>query len=326
MTKISCEIIKDLLPLYHDGVCSDQSKQLIEEHLEECETCRAELAQIAADIQMPPQQPSAKEEGTAIKNIALHWSKSKLRAFVKGVIIAAAVCGAALGVYYGLFCWQIVNVSSDVIEISNVCKMADGRIAYNVRLTDGYDLNYVRFENDGKGNFYFVPLRPVIKHKAITQNGLHNTYDEFDIAEYNANGQEKGIDVAITAVYYGSPDDCILIWKQGMELPAASSEVENMFNYDNVFVINNSQQQIISIGIHFDDQSAGMSNGDNSPLKSGEQVSFDLPIDKQTAFAIEVTLASGETITSQSFSLLPNEQMNLYIEDKDNGGISITEH
>ncbi len=324
MTKISCEIIKDLLPLYHDGVCSDQSKQLVDEHLEECESCRAELAQIAANVQLQPQQPTAKEEDKAIKNIAAHWHKSKLKAFVKGIIITAIICGAAFGIYYGLCCWQIVNVPSDVIKINDVCYLADGRIAYNVRLTDGYDLNYVRFENDGKGNFYFVPLRPVIKHKAITQNGLHNTYDEFDIAEYNAYGQEKGIDVTITAVYYGSPDDCVLIWKKGMELPAASSEIENMFNYDNVIVTNNSQQQITSIGIQFDDQSAGISNGDNSPLKSGEQVSFDLPIDKQTAFTIEVTLASGETITSQSFTLLPNEQLNLYIEDNDDSSISVT--
>ncbi len=34
---ISCEIIKDLLPLYHDGVCSVDSTKAVEEHLEHCE-------------------------------------------------------------------------------------------------------------------------------------------------------------------------------------------------------------------------------------------------------------------------------------------------
>lgn len=325
MTKTNCEIIKDLLPLYHDGVCSEQSKQLVEEHLEECENCRTELAQIATDIQLQPQQITAKEDGKAIKNIALHWSKSKLRAFVKGIIIAVAVCGVAFGVYYGLFCWQIVNVPSDVIEISDVCKMADGRIAYHVRLTDNYELNCTLFENDGSGNFYIVPKRPIIKHKSITELGLQNTYDVFNMSENNTYELDNGGDVKVKAVYYGSPDDCVLIWKQGMELPTASAEIENMFNYDNVIITNNSQQQIISIGIHYDDQSAGMSNGDNSPLKSDEQISFDLQVDKQTEFTIEVTLASGEVITSQSFTLLPYEQINLNIEDDDNGSISITE-
>ena len=41
---ISCDIIKDLLPLYHDEVCSDDSKTMIEEHLSHCENCRNELA------------------------------------------------------------------------------------------------------------------------------------------------------------------------------------------------------------------------------------------------------------------------------------------
>ena len=34
--KISCDIIKDLLPLYYDGVCSADSKAIIEAHLAQC--------------------------------------------------------------------------------------------------------------------------------------------------------------------------------------------------------------------------------------------------------------------------------------------------
>lgn len=30
-----CEIIRDLLPLYMDGACSESSAQMIEEHLSE---------------------------------------------------------------------------------------------------------------------------------------------------------------------------------------------------------------------------------------------------------------------------------------------------
>lgn len=41
--KVSCEIIKDLLPLYHDEVCSNDSRAMIDEHLIECHRCKAEL-------------------------------------------------------------------------------------------------------------------------------------------------------------------------------------------------------------------------------------------------------------------------------------------
>ena len=39
--KCKCGIIKDLLPLYVDQVCSEESNELIEEHLSECVNCKA---------------------------------------------------------------------------------------------------------------------------------------------------------------------------------------------------------------------------------------------------------------------------------------------
>ena len=41
MSKRECDIIKDLLPSYVDEICSEASKEWIEEHLKECEGCRA---------------------------------------------------------------------------------------------------------------------------------------------------------------------------------------------------------------------------------------------------------------------------------------------
>ena len=40
MNKIACDVIKDLLPLYVDNVCSEKTKDLIEEHLAGCEECQ----------------------------------------------------------------------------------------------------------------------------------------------------------------------------------------------------------------------------------------------------------------------------------------------
>lgn len=37
--KYDCNIIGDLLPLYIDGACSQQSSEMIEEHLKECKSC-----------------------------------------------------------------------------------------------------------------------------------------------------------------------------------------------------------------------------------------------------------------------------------------------
>lgn len=37
---IKCEVIQDLLQLYVDDLCSDESCRLVEEHLEHCSECR----------------------------------------------------------------------------------------------------------------------------------------------------------------------------------------------------------------------------------------------------------------------------------------------
>lgn len=37
----SCDVIRDLLPLYHDEVCSNQTKEMVDNHLKTCEECKA---------------------------------------------------------------------------------------------------------------------------------------------------------------------------------------------------------------------------------------------------------------------------------------------
>ena len=37
---MKCEIIRDLIPLYLDKVCSEDSRKLVEDHLSECSECR----------------------------------------------------------------------------------------------------------------------------------------------------------------------------------------------------------------------------------------------------------------------------------------------
>ena len=44
--KTDCEIIRDLLPLYVDDICSEKSRELVEEHLQECAECNDLLSKL----------------------------------------------------------------------------------------------------------------------------------------------------------------------------------------------------------------------------------------------------------------------------------------
>ena len=38
--KHNCDLVKDILPMYHDSVCSVESRGVVEEHFGECESCK----------------------------------------------------------------------------------------------------------------------------------------------------------------------------------------------------------------------------------------------------------------------------------------------
>jgi len=83
--KQSCELVKDLLPLYHDGVCSEQSKQLVEEHLAECPSCKNELQKMNNKIY--DNQLSKERENV----VARHTEKVRKASLTAGIAVSAVM-------------------------------------------------------------------------------------------------------------------------------------------------------------------------------------------------------------------------------------------
>lgn len=53
MSKIHCNVVQDLLPLYADDVVSEESRDLVARHLEYCPECRQILSEIQSSIPIP---------------------------------------------------------------------------------------------------------------------------------------------------------------------------------------------------------------------------------------------------------------------------------
>ncbi|MEA4815465.1 MAG: zf-HC2 domain-containing protein [Lachnospiraceae bacterium] len=224
--KIPCQIIKDLLPLYHDDVCSKETRALVEEHIGECAACKEELNRISREFDYPQIKP---DEAKPIKTIAAAWKKDKLKAFIKGTAIALAICAFLFGGFLCLTQWKIIPVSSKLLEVSDVCRLSDGRIVYHLNVNDDQDLHFVKFTTNKDGSYYQTPYRSVIEGNRTMESGLYNNYYIIDVAENNAYQQAYGDGIVITSCYVGPKDDGILIWEKGKELPAASKELEKMF-------------------------------------------------------------------------------------------------
>lgn len=93
---ITCEIIKDILPLYYDNICSQDSRKLVEEHLAECANCRKVLELMNSDIKIK----NDIDDINAMKKISKRWKYDKLSAFLIGILCLSIVASIGCGVAY----------------------------------------------------------------------------------------------------------------------------------------------------------------------------------------------------------------------------------
>ncbi len=105
--KISCEIIKDLLPLYHDGVCSNDSRAMIEEHLADCDSCKAELQTMDDALPINNIGQNCKE-AEAVKKLSRRWKKGMLKSLLRGVLITILTIAIIALVVYCFVDFKIV--------------------------------------------------------------------------------------------------------------------------------------------------------------------------------------------------------------------------
>ena len=73
--KLPCYLVQDLLPLYKDHVCDEQTSADVAEHLSGCAACSALLA----EMDTPPQETAVQEEQAAEAAEALSTVKKNLR-------------------------------------------------------------------------------------------------------------------------------------------------------------------------------------------------------------------------------------------------------
>lgn len=130
MSKISCDVIRDLLPLYKDRVCSEKSMDLVEEHLPECEDCRRYLE--AMDEELPPVKDELPRDARDFKKIANRLTLARIIPLGSFALIIAIII---MSVITNNLYWKIPGLDSRVK-------------AEDVRVTELYLL-----EN---GNLYFT--------------------------------------------------------------------------------------------------------------------------------------------------------------------------
>ncbi|MGD7045725.1 zf-HC2 domain-containing protein [Jeotgalibacillus proteolyticus] len=110
MNEVKCTIIQDVLPLYVDEVVSEDTKEMVEQHLHQCEYCRREYRSMKQAVHIP-----AENKGSALIKIKKRWRKKKW-------IIAMASILATMALLFGMFAYifyfeTVIPYSEELITI-----------------------------------------------------------------------------------------------------------------------------------------------------------------------------------------------------------------
>lgn len=189
--KISCEIIRDILPLYAEDMVSHATKEMVETHLTDCEGCSKELEVLRNPKKLPVEADvkSLKRVGDSIRRRRI------LAVMAVFLFIATVLIGGALMLDATIYLSAAEAVEEIYVTEDSVCIRWDDRITGTSGSLDqanptNYEVvawtnlyNYLFFE----GRASYDELDSVVK-ELITEE----QYDAMDnISHYDVENPEE---------------------------------------------------------------------------------------------------------------------------------------
>lgn len=211
--KVECNIIRDLMVLYELENCSEESIQMIKNHIEECEECRkiweSKTGETIEKVVNEVKQDEGKEEFDKLR-------KKVRRKNIVIILVAAIVLSFFM--YKGYqYVTGPVDCAIEDMEFSNFHK-ADGAISFKVTLTDG------RGFGDAAGYFSsnFASQDDAVQIGIYRSRFSRKTTKESEISMYVS---VPGLDGKVNEIYYGEGEEKTLIWEKGDPISELTDEI-----------------------------------------------------------------------------------------------------
>ena len=221
-----CGIIRDLLPLYHDDVCSTETRNAVEKHCAGCADCR----KILNDLDSMPEPYEMAKEVDPLRPIQKKWNHERKKSLWIGLGVAFFLM-LILIANTVLREWKCVPMGKDDVVVMGVFQTSDGMI--HITYDDLYDLNYFSssVEVGSDGNGYISTYRPILAKKTNIPHRIGTGSIGFDPESAFAwlNDESRA---PVTRIYLGikdDPENSILVWEKGMEVRAATAEEEALY-------------------------------------------------------------------------------------------------
>lgn len=247
MAKIPCEIIRDLLPLYQDDICSEKSRNAIEEHIKECESCRTYLKKMEGEIPIETDRiESTDEEWKGFREFSEKVSRKLNRRIVMACGVVFLICMMlTVALYSDAFqSYHLSKIAAEDIKAEEVYQLKDGRLYIHVqskrRITG---LSYPQTDMDtdtntvaGKDAVEAVrEPKNTVAYEISMDSSLNPfkklmyiTFKEVAYVIPFEDGQivaENGTKIS-EFDYIGSPGEKKILWQENDEVKKAPARVE----------------------------------------------------------------------------------------------------
>lgn len=258
MRDTPCDVIRDLLALYVDGVCSDESRALVEAHRESCPECAAVEASMRNAVPAPAQEEDI-SIAQALKSLRKHMTRKRIVTVGLITILIVALIVLTPMAYQELCLMHKVDIPASQLDSYELSITSEGQILYFIdahSVTKAWGRSTTMDKE--KGDLYIAATRPIIDLSLSTggdepwpyalDTGVYLLEDgrAYLDSEHGAPGlgqdgtayvfDDGALSSAheVKRILIGSLEDHVLLWERGVVLPPATSQDEawNKPSYD----------------------------------------------------------------------------------------------
>ncbi|WP_010170572.1 zf-HC2 domain-containing protein [Bacillus coahuilensis] len=180
--KISCNMIRDLLPLYVEDLASQDTRDLVEEHIASCENCKKRLEEMRTF-----EEPPVDTDIAPLRNLQNTLRKKKLQTIILSVMVTLVFAVVTIA-----YLTTPAYIPYNEYAVS-IIEKDDGTVLLNFsEEVSGFNVNQYPAA-DNSGYVYDITTWETIWQQKINKNDLDNTV-------LNPNGE------TVASIYYYNTD------------------------------------------------------------------------------------------------------------------------
>lgn len=189
--KITCDVIQDLMPSYIDGILSEDSKALVEEHMGTCQECR-KMLEIMKEEQ-GKEQNQMRSSAATLKKI-----RKKLivrRVLTATVAVILTLIAAAAGYNHWYFNEKYMTLENSGMYVKNNRLYSSNNLINRMK---------VQYTEDGKTEFVYAIDAPYAG--TLELKGDDMLLQDFSKKTEEVSPEDDSIPETVTEVYYMSEE------------------------------------------------------------------------------------------------------------------------